>query len=80
MPLKVFEERRPLYQTVAEQLTSAIEQGRYPVGSMLPTEAELCTQFAVSRQTVREATRLLLQLGLVSRDVLPSLSDVLKAG
>lgn len=67
MPLKVFEEKRPLYQTVAEQLTAAIEEGRYPVGSMLPTEAELCTHFGVSRQTVREATRLLLQLGLVSR-------------
>lgn len=67
MPLRVFEEKRPLYQTVAEQLTSAIEEGRYSVGSMLPTEAELCTQFGVSRQTVREATRLLLQLGLVSR-------------
>ena len=38
MPLtNVFEERRPLYQTVAEQLTTAIEQGTYPVGSMLPT-------------------------------------------
>ena len=68
MPLtNVFEERRPLYQTVAEQLTTAIEQGTYPVGSMLPTEAELCERFGVSRQTVREATRLLLQLGLVSR-------------
>lgn len=68
MPLtNVFEERRPLYQTVAEQLTTDIEGGRYPVGSMLPTEAELCERFSVSRQTVREATRLLLQLGLVSR-------------
>ena len=67
MALRVFEEKRPLYQTVAEQLTHAIEQGLYPVGTMLPTEAELCTQFNVSRQTVREATRLLLQLGLVSR-------------
>ena len=67
MPLRVFEEKRPLYQTVAEQLTTAIEEGRYPVGTMLPTEAELCQQFDVSQQTVREATRLLLQLGLVSR-------------
>lgn len=67
MPLKVFEDKRPLYQTVAEKLTAAIEVGRYPVGTMLPTEAELCTQFGVSRQTIREATRLLLQIGLVSR-------------
>lgn len=67
MPLKVFEDKRPLYQSVAEQLSTAIQAGTYPVGSMLPTEADLCTQFGVSRQTVREATRLLLQLGLVSR-------------
>lgn len=67
MALKVFEDKRPLYQTVAEQLTHAIQAGTYPVGSMLPTEAELCAQFGVSRQTIREATRLLLQLGLVSR-------------
>lgn len=67
MPLKVFEDKRPLYQTVAEQLSTAIEDGTYPVGSMLPTEAELCTRFGVSRQTIREATRLLLQLGLISR-------------
>ncbi|MBI5068263.1 MAG: GntR family transcriptional regulator [Deltaproteobacteria bacterium] len=65
--MRVFEAKRPLYQTVAEQLTAAIQAGTYPVGSMLPPEAELCQQFNVSRQTVREATRLLLQLGLVSR-------------
>jgi GntR family transcriptional regulator len=67
VPLNVFEDKRPLYQTVAEQLSRAIEDGTYAVGTMLPTEAELCTRFGVSRQTIREATRLLLQLGLVSR-------------
>lgn len=66
-PVRVFEGKRPLYQTIAEKLSAAIQQGIHPVGSMLPTEAELCTKFGVSRQTVREATRLLLQLGLVSR-------------
>jgi DNA-binding GntR family transcriptional regulator len=66
-PVSVFEGRRPLYQTIAEKLSAAIQQGVYPVGSMLPTEAELCARFGVSRQTVREATRLLLQLGMVSR-------------
>jgi len=65
--VRVFESKRPLYQTVAEQLSAAIQAGTYPVGGMLPPEAELCEQFNVSRQTVREATRLLLQLGLVSR-------------
>lgn len=67
MPLSVFEDKRPRYQTVAEQLSKAIEDGTYPVGTMLPTEAELCERFGVSRQTIREATRLLLGLGLVTR-------------
>lgn len=67
MPLSVFEDKRPLYQTVAEQLSSAIRDGTYPVGSMLPPEGDLCAKFGVSRQTIREATRLLLQIGLVSR-------------
>ena len=43
-----------------------IEAGRYPVGSMLPTEADLCGKFAVSRTTVREAMRHLHDLGLIS--------------
>lgn len=67
MAIRVFEDRRPRYQSVAEQLSAAIERGTYPVGGMLPTEAELCTKFGVSRQTIREATRLLLEAGLVSR-------------
>ncbi len=65
--MSIFADKRPLYQTVAERLSAAIEDGTYPVGSMLPTEAVLCARFGVSRQTIREAARLLLQLGLVSR-------------
>ena len=38
-----------------------------PVGSLLPTEAELCDAHGVSRHTVREAIRKLRDLGLVSR-------------
>jgi DNA-binding GntR family transcriptional regulator len=66
-PVKLFEARQPLYQRVAEGLSQAIQRGVHPVGTMLPTEAELCARFGVSRQTVREALRVLAQLGLVSR-------------
>ncbi|MBE0627257.1 MAG: GntR family transcriptional regulator [Burkholderiales bacterium] len=44
-----------------------ITSGRYPVGSLLPTELNLCTQFGVSRHTVREAVRRLQERGLVTR-------------
>lgn len=44
-----------------------IVSGRYPVGSLLPAELDLCTQFDVSRHTMREAIRRLLERGLVTR-------------
>ncbi len=56
----------PLYLQVARTLKSEIVSGTYMVGSLLPTEEELCRRFSVSRYTVREALRLLRDDGLVS--------------
>ena len=55
------------YQAIASLLTKAITSGRYPVGSTLPTEHELCEKFGISRFTVREALRQLSDAGLVAR-------------
>ena len=55
------------YSTVAKDLMQAIASGRYPVGSLLPTEFELCDLYDVSRHTVRAAINQLLNQGLVSR-------------
>ena len=55
------------YSTVAKDLMQAIASGRYPVGSLLPTEFELCDLYNVSRHTVRAAIDQLLTQGLVSR-------------
>lgn len=55
------------YQSIANELKAAIAQGRFAVGAALPTEAELCRQHAVSRHTVREALRRLVDLGLIER-------------
>ncbi len=57
----------PRYQQVTQALTARIGQGLYPLGTFLPTEAELCAEFSVSRHTVREALRLLTEAGLVRR-------------
>lgn len=57
----------PQYVLVAQQLMDDIQAGRHPVGSLLPTEFTLCTQFGVSRHTVREAIRRLQERGLVTR-------------
>jgi DNA-binding GntR family transcriptional regulator len=62
-----FESAQPRYLAVAERLSQAITQGDYGIGSLLPTESELCEKFGVSRHTVREALRKLRDLGLVTR-------------
>ncbi len=49
----------PLYIQVAATLKDEIVNGIHPVGSLLPTEDNLCERFSVSRYTVREALRLL---------------------
>lgn len=55
------------YQQIANILLEEIESGQHPVGSLLPTEHELCDRFHVSRYTVREALRRLFEAGLVAR-------------
>lgn len=58
---------QPRYLQIARDLERAIADGRIPVGGKLPTEAELCTQFGISRFTAREAIRVLATAGLVTR-------------
>lgn len=58
---------QPQYALIAQRLIEDITSGRYPVGSLLPPELELCTQFGVSRHTAREAIRRLQERGLVTR-------------
>jgi DNA-binding GntR family transcriptional regulator len=55
-----------LYLQVARALEQAIGSGAYPVGSLIPTEAELSAHFSVSRQTVRQAIGHLRQSKLLS--------------
>lgn len=55
------------YAAVTKDLIEAIMSGRYPVGSLLPTEFELCDLYGVSRHTVRAAIAQLQTQGFVSR-------------
>lgn len=59
--------RQPQYLMLAQSLIRDIEAGRYPISSLLPTEAQLSEQFGMSRHTVREAIRRLQEAGLVTR-------------
>ncbi len=58
---------RPHYTDIARHLTEAITTGHFAVGSLLPTELELCTHYGTSRHTVRAALSALQAQGLVSR-------------
>jgi len=57
----------PRYQQVAEELQNAIARGDHPVGGLLPPEPQLCSQFGVSRHTLRDAVRILCDMGMLHR-------------
>lgn len=59
--------RRSRWSEIAAELTQSIAVGTYPVGTELPTEADLCERYDVSRFTVREALRSLIESGLITR-------------
>lgn len=54
------------YAEIASHLRSQITAGELSPGDELPSEAELCRQFATARGTVRQAVALLRQEGMVS--------------
>lgn len=56
----------PLYLQVARHIENKINNGDYPVGSLLPTENELAESLGVSRQTVRQAIGTLRNKGRLS--------------
>lgn len=57
--------REPLHRTVAAELRRRIRGGGFAVGQALPSEAELCQEFAASRGPVRQALAALREEGLV---------------
>jgi GntR family transcriptional regulator len=58
--------RKPRYAVIANEVAGAIGRGQFTVGTLLPSEAELCARYDVSHHTVREAMRVLQDLRLVA--------------
>lgn len=58
-------ERVRIFDQAVVQLRTAILDGKYPPGSRLPTEQELCEVMDVGRSTIREAMRVLEAEGLI---------------
>lgn len=62
MPLLI---KRSLVEQAVDQLRARIADGAWTVGQRLPTEPELASELGISRNTVREAMRVLAFSGLV---------------
>jgi DNA-binding GntR family transcriptional regulator len=56
---------RPLHESVANELRTAIADGRWQPGSRVPSERELAGRFAVSRATIVSAFNILRGEGLL---------------
>jgi GntR family transcriptional regulator len=57
----------PLYFQLARLLTGEINYGRWRAGDRLPSEAQICDTYRVSRATVRQALLRLENEGLIQR-------------
>ncbi len=57
----------PLYRQVEAELRRLLRSGKTPPGAMLPSEAELCRRFGVSRHTLRMAVGKLEDDRLIKR-------------
>lgn len=57
---------RNLTHQLTHQLGAAIVQGQYAIEKSFPTEAELSTQFNISRSVTREAVKMLTAKGLIA--------------
>lgn len=55
----------PLYHQLERVLRGEIERGTYQVGDLLPSEAEICQRYDVSRSVVRQTLANLASAGLV---------------
>lgn len=74
MPIKISQKttampspNKPRYHQIADLLRRDIEKGTHRVGTLLPTELQLCAAYEISRHTAREALRVLIQDHMVER-------------
>jgi DNA-binding GntR family transcriptional regulator len=55
----------PLHYQLKELFVEKINNGEWPLGALIPTEAALCAVYAVSRGPVRQAIDQLVREGLL---------------
>ncbi|WP_343691817.1 FadR/GntR family transcriptional regulator [Chitinophaga sp.] len=57
--------RKTLAEEVADRINDLIVNGTYRVGEKLPNETDMMTSFGVGRSTIREAIKLLANIGIL---------------
>jgi len=69
MPDKIIDPNKPkkLHVQVFEAISEEIESGRWPIGSQIPIEDELCKKYEVSKATIRFALLELVRDGYIMR-------------
>lgn len=60
-------EKKPRYLEVIDYIRSEMEKVALKQGDRMPSEKELCDRFGLSRQTIRHATGLLEEEGVITR-------------
>ena len=68
MMLDRSKDSKPLYLQIKDVLKRQIINQEYPVGSTIPSEAELEALFQVSRMTIRQAVNELVNEGLLRKE------------
>jgi len=69
MHLNAIDRTKPqkLYYQILEILKEHIEKGKWGVGTQIPTEEQLCSQYNVSRATIRLAIAEMVSLGYLKK-------------
>ena len=57
----------PIYRQLADRIMKEIRSGKYLPGARIPSENHLAKTYQIGRPTVRQATELLIQKGLLVR-------------
>jgi DNA-binding GntR family transcriptional regulator len=57
----------PFYEQLARIIANKISEGHLAAGKRLPTELDLAKDYAISRETVRQAIGILERRGLIIR-------------
>lgn len=65
MDYRHLQQRKSMHGRIVQELGMDIVSGKLQPGQRLPAEAGLCDSYGVSRQVLREATRVLAAKGLV---------------